>query len=196
MATAEALVTAGEQLLDGRDPEAVSVEEILERAGASPSSFYQRFGSKLAFFDHLHARLCDAVAAQAARFTDPARWEGRALEDAAPEAIAAYLSFRREISGALRSFEILEDRHPALRSRRREVDLALARGALERLHELRTRDGRAPIPERARLALDLAVSTLRSATDSPRRVRVAPYEDDARLAQDLATSLIAYLVGG
>lgn len=49
-ATLEALVTAGELLLDGRAPHTVAVEEILARAGASASSFHQRFGSKERFF--------------------------------------------------------------------------------------------------------------------------------------------------
>src|SRR4051794_35724584 len=92
-ATLEALVAAGEQLLDGRDPEAFSLDEILSRAGASASSFYQRFGSKEQFFDHLHARFCDGIAAAMDAWRPSPAAHGRALEDVAREGVEAYLSF-------------------------------------------------------------------------------------------------------
>jgi AcrR family transcriptional regulator len=195
VATADAMVTAGEQLLDGRDPDAVSVEEILARAGASASSFYQRFGSKIAFLDHLHDRFCDRIRAEVAAWTDPGRWEGRSLEEAARGGLASYLAFRRAHAGPLRSFEILEGRDAGLMARRRRVDESLARGALACVARLRAADGRAPSPERLRLSLDFAVSTLRSAADGGSRVRAAAHDDDARLVEDLAAALTSYLVG-
>lgn len=195
LVTLDAMVTAGEQILDGRDPEAVGIEEILDRAGASASSFYQRFDSKLAFFDHLHARFCDRIQVETTTWTDPARWTGQSLEEVARAGIAAYLAFRRANVGALGSFEILEARHPQLMTRRRRIDLALARSAFACVASLRAADGRAPTDERLRRALDLGVSALRGAVDKGPRVQAAAQGDDARLVEDVAAALTSYLLG-
>ena len=189
------MVTAGELLLDGRDPEAMSIEEILRRAGTSASSFYQCFGSKEGFFDLLHERFCGRIQAETAALTDPARWAGRPLEEVAREGLRSYLGFRRAHTGALRSFEVLEGREPKLMARRRRVDVELARGALGCVETLKTADGRAPSPERIRMALDFAVSSMKGAVDASARVRAASHEDDARLVEELATALTSFLVG-
>lgn len=194
-ATRDALVTAGEQLLDGRDPEAISLEELLARAGASASSFYQRFASKERFVDHLHARFCEKISAASAEWTSIERWAGHPLEEVATSGISGYLAFRRAHAGALRSLEIVEARHPDLMARRREVDLALARRVRACVLSLRSRDGRAPSMVRVDLALDLAVSTVRAAVDDGKRVRAIVHHDDERLVADLVPLIVHYLLG-
>jgi AcrR family transcriptional regulator len=194
-ATLEALVTAGESLLDGRDPEALPVEQILARAGASASSFYRRFRSKDRFLDHLHARFCDRVTAEMEAFSDPSRWRGRPLEDVAREGASAYLSFRRRHLDALVSFEILEGRHPHLLARRRRTDLAVLTRVGRCVSALRTRDGRGVRMERLALALDLVVSMVRGAADGARRAHVLRDMSDADLAEQLVAAVLGYLAG-
>lgn len=194
-ATLEAMVIAGEQLLDGRDPLGLSMDDLLARAGASASSFYQRFGSKEQFWDHLHQRFCERMEAEFALRTDPAQYAGMSLEEAAAAGSAAYLGFRRRHAGPLSSFELLEAQTPHLRERHRRVD----RAAIERLRSciagLRTRDGRAPQMERVDLALDLAVSTFRGAADGAGRVQARGPVPDEELVQQVMGAVMAYLVG-
>jgi AcrR family transcriptional regulator len=189
------MVLAGELLLDGRDPLGLSMDELLARAGASASSFYQRFGSKEQYWDHLHQRFCERMEAEFALRTDPASYAEKSLEEAAAEGSAAYLAFRRKHAGPLLSFEQLEAQTPHLRERHRRID----RAALERLRSclggLRTRDGRAPQMERVALALDLAVSTFRGAADGAGRVHARQAVPDDELVQQVMGAVLVYLVG-
>lgn len=193
-ATLEALVTAGELLLDGRDPHTIALEEILARAGASASSFYQRFGSKERFLDHLHERFCDRVTAEADAWIARARVEQRPLEDRAREGVEGYLAFRRKHMGALMSLEILEAQDPDLRARRTRVDLAVLSRVRGAVLAMRTRDGREVRAERLDLALDLVVSMVRGAADGARRAHVHSGVTDPELADQLVAAVLAYLV--
>lgn len=195
-ATLDALVIAGEQLLDGRDPESISLEEILVRAGASASSFYQRFGSKDRYVDHLHERFCAKIREESNTWTDIERWRDHPLEEVARNGIMGYLQFRRTHVGPLRSLEHVEARHPSMMERRRRVDSALAERVRACVLTLRASDGRAPSVARLNLALDLAVSSLRSAVDGGARVHATTHADDERLVGDLASALVQYLVAG
>lgn len=191
-ATLDALVIAGESLLDGCDPEGLSLEQILARSGASASSFYQRFRGKDAFFEHLHERFCDRVTAELSAWLARPCAPDLFFEDVAREGAGMYLAFRRRHMGALISFEILEGRSPHLRARRRRVDLAVLERAREYLRPLRTRDGRTIDLERLDLALDLVVATVRGAADGNRRAHVSDVSD-ADLAERLVTAVVAYL---
>ncbi|APR84976.1 Hypothetical protein A7982_10325 [Minicystis rosea] len=194
-ATLEALVIAGESLLDGRDPESLSLEDILSRAGASASSFYQRFRAKDAFFEHLHARFCDRVTAEMEAWLASPRAPDVFLEDVAREGAGIYLAFRRRHMGALVSFEILEGRRPHLLARRRRVDLAILSRARGYLSPLRMRDGRAIQMDRLDLALDVVVATVRGAADRDRRAHVLNDVSDTDLADRLVVAVLAYLAG-
>jgi len=182
-------------LLDGRDPADLSMDDLLARAGASASSFYQRFSSKEQYWDHLHTRYCERVEAEFARWTDIGCYAGKSLEEAAAEGSAAYLAFRRKHAGALQSFELLEAQNPHMLERHRRID----RAAVERLRHclaaLRTKEGRAPKMDRVDLALDLAVSTFRGAADGAQRVHARGAVPDDALVAQVITAVLAYLVG-
>jgi AcrR family transcriptional regulator len=189
------MLEAGDGLLDGRDPDAITLDEILAKAGTSASSFYQRFGSKDRFVDLLHERFCERTRRESLEWAEPSRWVERPLEDCGGEALLAYFRMRRDQAPALASLAIVEARHPHLAERRRRLNVEVIVAARRCLGCVRSRDGRAPIPERLDLGLEMVVSTMRAAIDGKTRARVVSPEDERRLAAELLQAAIGFLLG-
>ena len=75
------IVSAGRELLRERDFDAVTVDEIVARAGSSKGSFYHRFADKDSLLVYLlreeHAEALEAWST----LLDPERWRDRPLSD-------------------------------------------------------------------------------------------------------------------
>jgi AcrR family transcriptional regulator len=75
------ILDATADLLADRSFDAITVDEIVARAGYTKGAFYARFDSKASLLRHLVTRLTDGALAAWAGFLDPAAWEGVPLRE-------------------------------------------------------------------------------------------------------------------
>ena len=110
------------ELLREQSYHATSVEEIVERAECSTSSFYSRFSSKLALLEFLQERavrdgefaMAPLAAVTSETYDSPADL-GRAI-------LREYMAYRRRHHGLLRATRSLEATEPSVRLRRERLD--------------------------------------------------------------------------
>lgn len=101
--TLERIVEAAERLLADREFEALTVQEIVARAGVSVGAFYARFETKDALLPLLASRYYDdAVEATATRFA-PSCWQGAGLARRVEGLFDALLQVAAERRGLLRA---------------------------------------------------------------------------------------------
>lgn len=133
--TRERICDAMLELLREQSYHATSVEEIVERAECSTSSFYSRFPSKLALLEFLQERavrdgefaMAPLAAVTAETYDSPADL-GRAI-------LREYMAYRRRHRGLLRATRSLEANEPSVRQRRERLDrsvFATIKGAILR----------------------------------------------------------------
>ncbi|MDX1394988.1 MAG: TetR/AcrR family transcriptional regulator [Gemmatimonadota bacterium] len=143
------IVTAGRELLRERDFDAVTVDEIVARAGSSKGSFYHRFADKDSLLLYLlreeHAEALEAWS----KLLDPDRWRHRPLGEVLdafldrlleiyrgrPSLMRAYAGKIFAGEGEIRALSVQLNRHV----------LALLRGCVDQ----KSREIRHPDPARA-----------------------------------------------
>jgi AcrR family transcriptional regulator len=77
--TLERLLDAAEELISQKASTALTVSEIVGRAGSSVGAFYARFPDKEALLATLHTRSCGEALATAEVALEPQRWQGANL---------------------------------------------------------------------------------------------------------------------
>lgn len=136
-ATFDRIIRGAETLLDGRDYETISVQEICEVAEVSPSSFYARFQTKEALLFELHDRHRKRRREKLGRYMSEIDWESLAPHQIVRACLALYIEERKASEPFFRTLLLAELSHPAIQSERKQIDdlgVRLIRGRLlERL---------------------------------------------------------------
>lgn len=107
--TLERFIDATRQLLDERPFDEITVVDIVRRADRTVGSFYARFDDKYSVLYELAQRAFARIEDVSRAFCDPARWDGRPLEEFVHESVqmnvAAYrradLLFRAVFSASM-----------------------------------------------------------------------------------------------
>lgn len=126
-ATFERIVTAAEELLDGRDWASITIEEVCHAAEVSPSSFYGRFRSKDALLDTVHERWMDHRSATVTEFVENFPWHELTPREVCELVAAGYVEDRVAVSSKAFSIMGVQATHARLADRavaRDKVDLA------------------------------------------------------------------------
>jgi AcrR family transcriptional regulator len=195
-ATLDRIVRAAQDLLAQRGYEAVTVDDIVARAGSSKGSFYHRFADKEALLAYLAGECLARAKATWAERLDPERLRDVPLPAVLAGFVRDLMADYRGSDGPVLRALITEAWHrpdSEFQQMTDELD-AHVRDALERL--LRTRSGEFthPSPRRAaRIGMLMLDATVReavlSATDRGGPLGVP----DAQLRRELAHAYGAYL---
>ena len=195
LATLNRVLDAAEELLVDRRLEDVTLTEILERSGVSVGAFYARFQNRQALIAHIYDRYDRRQTEGAQRVLDPARWEGRSLEQRV-ELLCRYSVFiyRQEV-GLLRTVALEARIHPEMVTlSQREHRTALYERLAQLLLACREEISH-PDPDSAvRFGLLMAASVFREKilfAGAPHASAVQA--DDRNLALETARVLLAYL---
>lgn len=95
-ATFERIVESTEAMLDGRDWDTITVEDVCLAAEVSPSSFYRRFRSKDALLDEIHRRWMEDRRAMSRLLVEAMPWDEMTLEDILVTIAKLYIADRAD----------------------------------------------------------------------------------------------------
>jgi len=113
----ERLLDAGAAAIAERGFAALTVGDVVRRAGSSVGVFYARFADKEALLRCLHERFCaEALRAFDAAFA-PERWEGASAAAIVRAAVAGLLAVERGRSGLVRAFVMAAGSDPGYAER-------------------------------------------------------------------------------
>ena len=195
-ATLDRIVRAAQDLLAQRGYEAVTVDDIVARAGSSKGSFYHRFADKEALLAYLAGDCVARSKATWAERLDPERLRGRPLRTALAEFVRDLMADYRGSDGpVLRALTTEAGHRPDGEFQQISDELdAHVRDALERLLRARPGEFTHPSPKRAaRVGLLMLDATVRQAvlfaTDRGGPLGVP----DAQLRRELTDAYAAYL---
>lgn len=118
----ERIVAAAQEMLDGRDWETITVEDLCIEAEVSPSSFYRRFRSKDDLLDEVHERWLAGRSAGAQMLVELVPWETAPLRDICRLIAKAYIADRDENAARSLSMFRMQVSYPRLGARRMTND--------------------------------------------------------------------------
>ena len=121
-ATRDRICEATAQLLIEKPFQAISIQDIVEKASCSTSSFYSRFPSKLAVLHSLHQRAALDVRRSIEPLAEVGRSNRLTLAGVSQGVIRGYLAFRRRHAPVLRATRSLESQVPEILARREQMD--------------------------------------------------------------------------
>jgi AcrR family transcriptional regulator len=195
-ATLDRIVRAAQDLLAQRGYDAVTVDDIVARAGSSKGSFYHRFADKEALLAYLAGECLARGKATWAERLDPRRLRGVPLPAVLDEFVRDLMADYRGSDGPVLRALITEAwLRPDSEFQRMTDELdAHVRDALERLLRARSAEFSHPSPRRAaRFGMLMLDATVREAvlfaTDRGGPLGVP----DAQLRRELADAYAAYL---
>lgn len=191
--TLRRLLDAAEALLGERKWSEVSIADVVRRARSSVGGFYGRFRDKDELLLALHERFVRQVEDRMDELSDPARWDGRALEDIVRECFAETVRVYRERGPFMATFvaQAVHNHDMA------KAGLAFRRRVIERfvgVMLLRRDEIAHPHPERAaelgaQLAFALMDHSLVFGAISVGGDRIG----DDELADELSRNMLSYL---
>jgi AcrR family transcriptional regulator len=195
-ATLDRIVRAAQDLLAQRGYDAVTVDDIVARAGSSKGSFYHRFADKEALLAYLAGECLARGKAMWAERLDPERLRGVSLKAVLAEFVRDLMADYRGSDGPVLRALITEAWHRPDGEFQRitdELDTHV-RDALERLLRARSGEFAHRSPKRAaRVGMLMVDATVREAvlfaTDRGGPLAVP----DAQLRRELADAYAAYL---
>ena len=195
-ATLDRIVRAAQDLLAQRGYDAVTVDDIVARAGSSKGSFYHRFADKEALLAYLAGECLARGKATWAERLDPDRLRSVPLQSVLAQFVRDLMADYRGSDGPVLRALITEAWHRPDGGFQRITDEldAHVRDALERLLRARSGEFTHPSPKRAaRVGMLMLDATVREAvlfaTDRGGPLAVP----DAQLRRDLADAYAAYL---
>lgn len=130
--TLERMLDAAEELIIERGASALTVSELVRRAGSSVGAFYARFPDKDAILATLHERSCSEALATAELALDPARWKQENVERVILELTRFTETLCRQRLGLLLAFISLAAADTTYAKRRAALEAQIA----DRLHHL------------------------------------------------------------
>lgn len=185
---------AAEELIAERGIGAVTVSDVVRRAGSSVGAFYARFPDKDALLATLHERSCAEALATSELALDPRRWESVDLGAAVFEIVKFAVTLYKERRGIVIAFIELAAGDPAFAERRAALETetgARLRAFLEaRSDEIAHTD----LKVAAQISIRIILSTLEyGAMIFRREAPDASGLSDDKLASELTRAVLAYL---
>ena len=116
------IVHAARELMDGRDYQSISVQEICRLARVSASSFYARFETKEDLLFAIHDAHRENRVAELARYARDVGWDTLPLTEVVRRCLRVYLEDRRRLAPLLKSLMLAELRFPDIAIDRAHVD--------------------------------------------------------------------------
>lgn len=129
----ERIVDATEAMLDGRDWESITVEDVCLSADVSPSSFYRRFSSKDALLDEIHSRWLTQRLDSANALVELLPWETAETPALLRIIAEVYIADRGEVSDRALSMFRAQVSNPRLARARMDTDRAIMSIVADRL---------------------------------------------------------------
>lgn len=182
--TLDRIIAATENLMDGRDYESISVQEICEASEVSPSSFYARFENKETLLFALHERHRAARFEKLAHHAAELDWDAMALREVVRKVIELYVEDRRAHEPYFRSLMLAEIQYPGMAAERSRVDDHAER--MIRSHLVARIGSEAPdVARRVEFVMRATCATAQDAIHPPHRFAVAMSMSDADLVESL-----------
>lgn len=189
------LLEVTETLLQERPFEAISVQQIVRRAGTSVGAFYSRFRDKQALLPSLYERYDQSIGIHMRELQEQRIWQGRELSEIATLLVQQLVNFFAKRLYLLRALTLYARTRPEeigveMRARRQSQHSFLHEAFLNRRNEINH-----PDPERAvELALYFAASVCRDRilfADAPHSA--ATKISETELVQEVSRMLLGYL---
>ncbi len=193
--TLERILDVTEELLEEKPFEAISVGEIVRRAGTSVGAFYARFRDKDGLLPALYERYDRWVGERTREASDTRFWEGQALAEIVDRLVRELIAMFAHRRFLIRAMALHARQHPekidAATRARRVVQTRFIRDALlSRRDEIAHAD-----PERAvDFAIFAAASVCREVllfSEAPHAAATGVRDDE--LASELARQMLGYL---
>ncbi len=192
--TLERLLDASEELIAERGVGAVTVSEVVRRAGSSVGAFYARFPDKDALLATLHERSCAEALATAELALDPRRWESVELGAAVFEIVKFAVTLYKERRGIVIAFIELAAADPAFAERRAALEAETGTRLVAFLEARSDEITHTDVNAAARMSLRIILSTLEYGTMIFRREGAESGGlSDERMASELTRAVLAYL---
>ena len=190
--TLERILTAAEKLLDGRDYEEISIQEICQAADVSPSSFYSRFSTKEALLMTLHERHRERRIGMLLTLAGERDWNATPIPEVVRAILGLYVEDRRALEPYLRSMMLAELRDP---------EIAQARAGVDHFAMTMIRDhllGRMPsddpgLTRRVEFGIRLVCAGAMDALQPPHRFADSMGIDDRELVEQLTRAFCVYV---
>jgi AcrR family transcriptional regulator len=191
--TLERILDAAEEVVAERGVAALTVSEVVRRAGSSVGAFYARFPDREALIATLHQRSCGETLATAELALDPRRWASADLGTALSEVVGFCAALCRQRQGLLLAFITMVAADPSYAGRRAELERQLA--ALVHTFLL-IWEGQVTHPN-LEVAANIAVRMLFGTLEYGAMIHRVPSDDaadsDGRIAAELTHAVLAYL---
>lgn len=189
--TLERILGATQALLEKRNFDKLTIQEIVRRAGCSVGAFYGRLGDKEALLDALDERYVEEFATRMeAILADP---RDRSLRNLVLETVESLVKFHREHQGLARTLVLRARRAPDRRYRQREQRLHKLVPRLRDLVLQHRKELAHPQPGlAAELGLVMALFTIRELVLWDHLAAIVPLSDEC-LAEQLTRAFLAYL---
>jgi AcrR family transcriptional regulator len=191
--TLERVLDAAEEIIFERGVTALTVSEVVRRAGSSVGAFYARFPDKDSLLATLHERSCSEALATAELAFDPVRWETKELGSVVSEVVRFTVLLCQERRGLLLAFIALAAADAAYAERRANLESQIA-GLLYEF--LKSREGEVSHPDlrtAARVATRIMLATVEYGALLERASPNDADPSDDRIAGELARAVLSYL---
>lgn len=191
--TLERLLDATEELIAERGMPAVTVSEVVRRAGSSVGAFYARFPDKDALLATLHERSCAEALATTELALEPKRWKKDDLSTVVHEIVRFTQALCRERLGLLKAFIALAAADQSYAARRATLERNMG-DVLFRF--LESREGEILHPD-LRVAADVSIRMILGTLEYGALVHCGGGDEagngEERTGKELARAVIGYL---
>lgn len=176
------IVGATEAMLDGRDWESITVEDVCISADVSPSSFYRRFSSKEALLDEIHRRWLEQRLEAANLLVQLLPWDDTDTHTLLRTIAEVYIADRGEVSDKALSMFRAQVSNPRLAKARMDSDRQIMTIVADRLA-----DHLGVAVDEVRFALMMLSAGILSAVQPPSPFVELLDWDDTELADNCVT---------
>ncbi|HEX7669666.1 MAG TPA: helix-turn-helix domain-containing protein [Polyangiaceae bacterium] len=191
--TLERVLDAAEEVIAERGVTALTVAEVVRRAGSSVGAFYARFQDKDSLLATLHERSCSEALATAELALHPARWGSKDLRVIVSEVVRFTVSLCEERRGLLLAFIALAAADPAYAERRANLESQIAALLYEFLRAREREVSHPDLRTAAHVAIRMMLATAEYGALIRRQSPGEPELSDDRIATELARAVLSYL---
>jgi len=190
--TLERIIKATREIMDGRDYETISVQEICGRAEVSTSSFYARFANKEALLLSVHEAHRAERAARLSRYVTDVNWDELSMIEVVRACLKLYVEDRRKLDPLLRSLMLAEMRFPKIAAERATVDASGVDIIRNRLMKIIGAD-RPGMSEKIEFAIRVVCTAAQEAIRPPSQFADCMNLSDQALVDELSLMFCRYV---
>jgi AcrR family transcriptional regulator len=191
--TLERVLDAAEEVIAERGVAALTISEVVRRAGSSVGAFYARFPEKDSLLATLHERSCGEALATAELALHPARWETEELGTVVSEVVRFTVSLCEERRGLLLAFIALAASDAAYAERRANLESQIAALLYEFLRARESEVSHPDLRTAAHVAIRMMLATAEYGALIQRGSPSEPDLSDDRISAELARAVLSYL---